>query len=259
MRIPNEGADHVSSRTSGPSAEVEFESVDSAFRACETLTDTKNWRGGQRVTLRENMTVDAARRLLAKTGAKTKKAKASNASSAEGPVVVPETLDQKTDGTPSDAPLEGRQKGTVLSLKGHFGFIAPDKAPGGRAKRAEDNLYFKTKQLAGISVGSAVEYEASRLHGKWNAVNVVVLPSVSSSSEPSERGGASVEVRPESSRPKLLAKQVRMASGPNATLGFTEGWRPVRGHHGFGAKLNESSSSSSTSLDGDAAEWAPSY
>ena len=259
VRIPDECADRVSSRLAGPSAEVEFESVDSAFRACETLTDTKNWRGGQRITLRDNMTVKAARRLLAKKGGKAKKGAkaAASESSAEGPAGEPETSDQKNDGTPSDAPLEGRQRGTVLSLKGQFGFIAPDKAPGGRAKSAGDNLYFKTKQLTGIAVGNAVEYEASRLNGKWNAVNVAMVPSSSVGS--SERGAASplIEARPASSRPKLLAKQVRMASGPDAGLGFAEGWRPVGGHHGFGPKLSPVSPSSSNSLDGDAAEWTP--
>jgi hypothetical protein len=248
VRMP-QGSPGDAPGTNGLFAEVEFESAEAAFAACDTLTDTQNWRGGLRVTLRENISVAAARRLLAKSGSSKKKEP--NQKEANGAVGAALERSGHEEGQ-AEAPLEGRQTGVVRNLKGPYGFISPDNVPGGRAKTADDNLYFKTKHLAELVQGSAVAYDTAVVNGKVNAVNVAVLAGVD---EPSDGGTADAaahrhakpprayQPRPESFRPKLQAKQVRMAAGPDGTLGFAEGWRRASVAHGFGG-LKKSTSSS---------------
>ena len=59
----------------GATAVVEYLEHEVAFAACETLTDTKNWRGGLRVVLSGGVTIPAARKQIKKL---MKKANSSN-------------------------------------------------------------------------------------------------------------------------------------------------------------------------------------
>ena len=55
----------------GATAVVEYLSHEVAFAACETLTDTNNWRGGLRVMLSGGVTIPAARKQIKKLMKKT--------------------------------------------------------------------------------------------------------------------------------------------------------------------------------------------
>jgi len=238
-------------------AEVEFVEAEAAFQACEKLTDNQNWRGGLRVVLSNDLSVAAGRRALIKaSGKKSKDSQKKKKKNAAGDKETVAAFDGggkgSAPGACTDEPTAraaegagegklrvGRQTGVVQLLKAPYGFFAPDPLPGvaNRKLTREGNVYFPTSKDLPLRNGDAVTFDLifNDRTGKPNAINIEVVPSAARDGKettPIAQVAPAAEEpnvpMPASARPKLLAKQSRMAKGPDGTLGFHSPHRAPR-------------------------------
>jgi RNA recognition motif-containing protein len=221
------------------SAKVVLGSLAGSIRACEGMNDDSNWRSGLRVQFDNGWSIPHAKKEYNKllTSKKKELSRAvgtgegggvsqvidTGASAADDVGEIDDTVSETVEVFPT-----GRQRGRVTKFKGSFGFIKPETS---KKTSRDNNAYFTSSLLEEgqkPGVGDLVEYDLVMVKGKPNGINIVVIESSPLKTEVAERAANSstvVSERPELFKSRLQPVHVRMAKGPDGSMGFPPGFR----------------------------------